>query len=43
MVDVGDGDDPEAMDADVEDKRPVLTILEAEGCPDELRRHGKAT
>jgi hypothetical protein len=39
MVDVGNDDEPEAMDVDVEDKRPVLTTLEAEGHLDELRRH----
>jgi hypothetical protein len=33
---------PEAMDVDVEDERPVLTILEAEAYLGELRRYSKA-
>jgi hypothetical protein len=44
MVDVGDDDEPEAMDVDVDGERPAVPtpILEAEGCLDELRRCTKA-
>jgi hypothetical protein len=42
LVDAGDDDEPEAMDVDGEDERPVLTILEAEANLDELRRYSKA-
>jgi hypothetical protein len=42
LVDAGDDDEPEAMDVDGEDERPVLTILEAEANLDELRRQSKA-
>jgi hypothetical protein len=42
LVDAGDDDEPEAMDVDGEDERPVLTILEAEANLDELRRCSKA-
>ena len=42
MVDVGDDDEPEAMDVDADEERPVLTILEAEAYLDELRRYSNA-
>jgi hypothetical protein len=42
MIDVGDDDEPEAMDVVVEDDSPVLTILEAEAHLDKLLQHSKA-
>jgi hypothetical protein len=44
MVDFGDDDEPESVDAVVVvgEERPVLSILEAEACLEELRRYGKA-
>jgi hypothetical protein len=43
-VDFGDDDEPESVDAVVVEgeERPVLSILEAEACLEELRRYGKA-